>query len=396
MHAQSQQSHKAESRQSTQRSDASQQRDKKAGLRGLSFAEGEKALSPDPDRDPADPKTWKRGVPPEIEALGLKHVKVECTPEAWLSLSEDEKEGVISFLVQKEAACESDKDLKRSRVEIGMGRKIKATDETDLADKQADAATNQDLLRQGKSPMGDKTIGVKEGPVEVTQTPTTRTTDIPITESKTMEDHIDAAGSTFNSADYKPEDMREGGVNELLEEAAQKILGYLAIDPNAVISLTVIASESHVPNPAQFKEPGSLAAARAANAITLAQAHFGSRGIPLGNISFTSQNLGANGPAWDPKVGKDDPSYTAHQFVRLSLSAQVEVDTGEKKTVTETVPGEKRVGDSQIIKMSVEDKHRMKLDGGGKTSFEVTKNNKRYKSDAPKNQRGNNANECGP
>jgi len=396
MHAQSQQSHKADTRHSTQSTHASQQRNKRAGLRGLSFAEGEKALSPDAEQTSADPAQWKRGVPPEIETLGLKHVKVECSAEAWLSLSEDEKEGVIAFLVQKEAACESDKDLKRSRVEISMGRKIKATDETDLAKKQADAASNQDLLRKGESPMGDKTIGVKEGPVEVTQTPTTRTTDIPITESKTMEDHIDAAGSTFNSADYKPEDMREGGVNELLEEAAQKILGYLAIDPNAVISLTVIASESHVPNPSQFKEPGSLAAARAANAITLAQAHFGSRGIPLGNVSFTSQNLGANGPAWDPKVGKDDPSYTAHQFVRLSLSAQVEADTGEKKTVTETVPGEKRVGDSQLIKMSVENKYRVKLDGGGKNSFEVTKNNKHYKSDAPKNQRKNNAQECGP
>lgn len=398
MHAQSQHSHKAETRQSTQSSHAAQQRDKKAGLRGLSFAEGEKALSPNDEQTPDDPAQWKRGVPPEIEALGLKHVKVECSTEAWLALSEDEKEGVLTYLVKKEAECESDPDLKRARVEIGMGRRIKTTEEKALAEQTAEASANQQRLRNGEGPMGtSKTIGIKEGETEVKQVMTTRTTDEPIMAAKEMEDHFDAAGSTFDSADYEPEDMQQKGVYELLEQAAQKILEYLELDPKAQVTVTVLASESHVTNPAQFSTPGSLAEARAANGEKLARGYFASAGIPLDNVTITPRSLGANGPAWDPKAGisKHDPMYTEHQFVRLSLSATVMVDTGEKLQVTEPIPVETPVGDAQTIKMLVTEKRRRRIEFDRGNSFSPDKNHKAV-SDAPRKQRKNNAADCGP
>lgn len=393
MHAQTQTT-RTTNQKNTATTQSGAQSDKKAGLRAMGFAEAEQALSPD-GSNREEPQEWKK-VPPEIEALGLKHVKVTCTPQAWAELSEDERGGVIEFLVQKEAQCENDKDLKSSRVDIAMGGKIRAEDEKALAEQKTQASDNQARLRNGEGPMGTtKTIGVKEGEVSTQETQTTRTTDIPIKEAKVMEDHFAAAGSTFDSADYKPEDMQEGSVMELLEQAVQKILEYLALDPNAVVSLNVVASESHVPNPPGFEVQGSLAAARAANAVALAQAHFAASGVPLANVSFNTTNLGAQGPPWDPELGSRHPDYTANQFVRLDLKAQVQVDTGEKQQVTETITETTQVGDSQIIKMMVEDRERKKFDGGG-GDFMVTKNNKRYKSDGPKKPRKNNANQCGP
>ena len=217
---------------------------------------------------------------------------------------------------------------------------------------------NGALLENGKKPMGtEKTIGVKEGDVKVTETQTTKVTEVPVKETKVMKDHFDAAGSTFDSADYKPEDMQSSGVIVLLDQAAAQIQEYLALDPNAKITFNVIASESHVTNPEQFKEPGSLAAARAANGVELAKAHFAALGIPLANVSFTTTNLGANGPAWDPKAGisKHDPVYTEHQFVRLDVTAAVEIESETSETKTETETAETETQDIELVKMNVKD-----------------------------------------
>ncbi len=250
--------------------------DKKAQLRGLTFDEGTKALTPEGGKQTDTPKPDAKndkGPPPEIVALGLKKVNVDCTLEAWAALNETERAGVLTFLVEKERQCLEQKKLKRSKVTISMGKKFESVDEKVVDEQNKKAQDNIALMNAGKPPMGDKTIGVKEGEPQVTETTTEKITKVPITETKQMKDHFDAAGSTFDSADYKPEDMQQGGVIALLDQAAEKIKEYLALDPNAKVTLTVIASESHVTNPDQFKEPGSLAAARAANGVELAKAH---------------------------------------------------------------------------------------------------------------------------
>lgn len=358
-----------------QTNDATTATDKKTQLRGLSFDEGTKALTPEgnqqADAKKPDAKDAKndKGPPPEIVALGLKKVKVECTLEVWASLNETERAGVLTFLADKERQCDESKKLKSSKVTITMGRKFESVDEKVIDEQNKKAQDNVALMNDGKTPKGDKTIGVKEGDVHVTETKTEKVTQVPITETKQMKDHFDAAGSTFDSADYKPEDMQQSGVIALLDQAAEKIKEYLALDPDAQVTLTVIASESHVTNPEQFKEPGSLAAARAANGVELAKAHFAALGIPTDHLSFTTQNLGANGPKWDPKAGisKHDPMYTAHQFVRLEVAAEVEVASEGTEEVKEPTTEETRTQDAQLIKMSVQDKRKMSSHKKNKT-----------------------------
>jgi len=353
--------------------------DQKNRLRGLSYEQGLKALSPagsldEKDHQAAgidavqlkqaesktsavgDPKNDK-GPPPEIEALGLKKVTVDCTLEAWAALSEIERAGVLNFLVAKEEQCKASKKLKSSKVTIKMGAKLEEVDEKVIAAEEKNAQDNTALMNKGKAPtqgQQGKTIGVKEGDVHVTETPKEKVTEVPIKEPKTMSEHFDAAGSTFDSADYKPEDMQQSGVTALLDQAAAQIKEYLALDPDARITLTVSASESHVPNPPQFKTVGSLAAARAANGVELARTYFAGLGIDAANLSFTTENLGANGPEWDPAISKHDAMYTVHQFVRLTVQAEVCVET-DTDTKPDTETEETRTQDAELIKMVVTD-----------------------------------------
>lgn len=355
---------------------------RRADLRGMTFAEGEAALSPDavqmkPDAastalgtDKKQPeKKRDAGMPEEITALGLKKVKVLCTPETWAKLSGEEQQGVIVFLQSKEQECLEG----RKRVTVTVrSNKLLDVDEETVAGMEQDAAANVASMNGGQAPtkhtegQSGKTIGVNTTPPETKSVPIDKVTEVPPKGPTSMDATFKAAGSTFDSADYEPEDMQQSGVYELLEQAAAKILEYRAIDPNAKVTVTVVASESHVPNPPQFKEVGSLAAARAANATALAQAHFASLNIDPANITYGVNNLGANGPEWDRALGSHHPLYTEHQFVSLELHAEVmeEDEAGETKVEGETKEETKVEGER--VSLSVTSGR----GGGGGNSFD--------------------------
>ena len=51
--------------------------------------------------------------------------------------------------------------------------------------------------------------------------------------------------------------------------------------------------------------------------------------------------------------------YTAHQFVRLDVAAEVEGEGEGTQDVKETTTEEMRTQDAQVIKMLVDDKHKL-------------------------------------
>ncbi|MCB9737142.1 MAG: hypothetical protein H6745_31550 [Deltaproteobacteria bacterium] len=356
-------------------------------LRGMSFAEGEAALSPEAPVQmhakgggapaPAVQMKKKGGeLPEEIEALHLKKVKVKCSQADWEKLSGDEQQGVLDLLAAKE------KSGTKCTVTIRSNKLVDVSEET-VAGLEGDAATNVASMHDGIAPkkssagQSGKTIGVNTN--EATTVPVEEVKEEPKKVLKEHDETVKAAGSTFDSADYESQDMQQSGVMAILEEAAAKIAEYRAIDPEAKVTVTVVASESHVPNPAAFKEIGSLAAARAANARALAQQHFASVGIDPANIDYAIQNLGANGPAWDPKLGAHNDVYTQHQFVALELHAEVMEEVEEETPDEEKNDQPQPKVDGERISLSVSTKTKSKGSNSYDKKFKKAKKGPRVK-----------------
>jgi hypothetical protein len=282
------------------------------------------------------------GPPAAIKALGLQKVTVACSIAHWKLLTKIEKGNVITLLLAKDAACLDEENRLESaeitirerhvkKVEGHRGKSSRAT----VAGLEKEAAANNEQMKAGERPTtGNRVIHVEAGPIETVLDSKKEMTYAPVTTTETMSSHIDSKGANFDSADYESQDMLQADVIALLEQAAQAITRFREVDPNAKVSLTVVASESKVTNPPEFEGEGKLAAARANNGLALAKAHLGAANISMSNISFSVNPYPkAGGPEWNNKLkkgdkgykGKDHADYTAHQFVRLEVNADVTV-----------------------------------------------------------------------
>jgi hypothetical protein len=104
----------------------------------------------------------------------------------------------------------------------------------------------------------------------------------------------------------------------------------------------VTSSESKVPNRGVNMEPGELSLKRGQTAEQYLKSKLGDKMVVKVN------NLGAQGPEWNPSKGNDNPEYTKYQYVTIGLV----VSGGENK------------GDG-----SGESMCNLNIDGAGKTGI---------------------------
>ncbi len=326
-------------------------------LRGMSYAEGAAALQPSAPLQMKNGgllqlKNKDKGPPPEIQALDLnKKLKVECPLSEWDKLDQVEKDAVLVYLTKQSAELDRSKMIKKRTVVISS-KMMRQKDEEKISGYEDKIGANLERLNNGKGANNGGYIGINKSNKTTTKSDKPPTiTRVPIKETKEMDAHIEAAGSTFDSADYKPEDMREGAVAGLLQRAVAKVQEYLAMDPNAKIVINVAGSESYVPNPDEFG-PTELAAARISNCIGLSKQFFADAGLSDANITYVENNLGVNGPKWVPANGADNAMYTEHQFVRLDIEAEVEVETDKYEEIVTPNPDQSTKEDAELVKMS--------------------------------------------
>lgn len=119
--------------------------------------------------------------------------------------------------------------------------------------------------------------------------------------------------STFASGRYKIEDIDQSQIDSIVKD----IISFIKKYPNQTYEINIIGSESKVPNPTGFEEPGSLATARIKTIINYI-------GNELGEfrerVKFVPNKPLVGGPEWDSNKGKHHKDYTAHQFIKGDIS----------------------------------------------------------------------------
>jgi hypothetical protein len=115
---------------------------------------------------------------------------------------------------------------------------------------------------------------------------------------------------TFSSGDYTL------NTTEDIDNALKSFNEYTKKFPeNQKFSVTIISSESKVPNRGVGLNPGDLSRLRAEEVLNYIEPK-----LP-DNITPQIQNLGAQGPRWVSSNGSNNQMYTRHQFVRLAIQA---------------------------------------------------------------------------
>lgn len=314
---------------------------------GLSYDEQMLQLKP---ASTVQRKETGGGLPEAIAALGLKKVTVRCSQADWDKLGVEAQDTLLQWLQAREEVIKKSKNFKHSTVRI-TSQKVIQKDDEELTGMEEQAASNLAALGANHGKRHAKgTLAVNRGEEH---------TEIEkLAQAKPVAGNFDAT-STFASARYTPEQMQQSAaVQGLLMQVADKIKEIQAIDPNAVINVGAIASESYVTNPAGFEISGSLAAARAENAIIAAKAYFATDPEILDTIkiNYTSDNRGANGPDWDGTKSKDDACYTDHQYVRLEVEM---ASTPPPETLTHTTQ------DAETVSVRTTTTFKNKPGGGG-------------------------------
>ncbi|PKN59227.1 MAG: hypothetical protein CVU56_01745 [Deltaproteobacteria bacterium HGW-Deltaproteobacteria-14] len=371
----------------------------RSNLRGLSYAEGVSALSPDnvqlmPDASASVQKRDKpgdkggdkeaaknaAGPPARIEALGLpRKITVHCPLAVWDQLDKPQRDAVIEYLEhQKYLATRKSSKLKRCVITISA-QSLSSMSEQEVADLERERDANTARLNGHQTPTegasGMKVIGVDKGEATTIVIPIDKVKEVPVMTPENDEAVFPTTGSTFDSAKYEPSDMQNDAVFKLLDEVAAKIQEYLAKDPNAQISVSAIGSESQVPNPPSHPNVYDLAKARSRNAITLAQTHFAR--FADAKISYGAEIVSDRGPAWEKPYDSHADKYTQHQYVQLKVSASMMVDSGETTPVVEHSEVEEQHYDPTVVTMDVE--RSLKLDGGGNLGKNLEKSHKMSK-----------------
>jgi hypothetical protein len=107
-----------------------------------------------------------------------------------------------------------------------------------------------------------------------------------------------------------------------IDAAISEINGIVAKTPNIMYDVVITSSESKVPNRGVGLKPGDLSLKRGQEAEKYIKNKLGEK------VSLKNNNLGIQGPEWNPSKGKDNPEYTKYQYITISLV----VSAGQKPT----------------------------------------------------------------
>lgn len=142
--------------------------------------------------------------------------------------------------------------------------------------------------------------------------------------------------NSFKSGQYQLTSTSE------LDTAISEINTIVSKTPNVKYDVVVTSSESKVPNRGVGLKPGDLSLKRGQVAEQYIKSKLG------GNIVVKINNLGAQGPEWNQSKGSDNPEYTKHQYVTISLVVSGGGQTTGKGSVCTTdINGEGNQGRPQ-------------------------------------------------
>ena len=134
---------------------------------------------------------------------------------------------------------------------------------------------------------------------------------------------IPLGAQTFPSGQFDLKYLDKNSINAIKPQIDEY---FKQFPENQKINVQVSASESKVPNQAGFG-PGELAAARG-NTVT----NYLKTILPQNANYLPVNNLGAIGPNWDIKLGKNFSGYTNSQSISIDLSIE-----GSKTETIETI-----------------------------------------------------------
>lgn len=127
--------------------------------------------------------------------------------------------------------------------------------------------------------------------------------------------------NSFKSGQYKLTDT------SLIDAAIAEINAIVAKTPNTKYDVVTTSSESKVPNRGVGLKPGDLSLKRGQEVENYIKSKLGD------NVSLKNNNLGIQGPEWDPSKGNDNPEYTKYQYTTITLV----ISAGQKPTSTKDV-----------------------------------------------------------
>jgi hypothetical protein len=120
----------------------------------------------------------------------------------------------------------------------------------------------------------------------------------------------------FNITDSFPSGKFTLNNTDEIDDAINKIIKYVKSGKGSLNTIVINSSESKVPNRGVGLKPGELSKLRASEVEKYIKSKLGD------SVNIKINNLGAQGPDWNPSKGKDNPDYTKYQYVTLDLSAQ--------------------------------------------------------------------------
>lgn len=109
---------------------------------------------------------------------------------------------------------------------------------------------------------------------------------------------------------------------EQIDTVVNEINMIVSKTPNVKYDVVVTSSESKVPNRGVGLKPGELSLKRGQVAVNYIKSKLGEK------VNLKINNLGPQGPGWNPASGSDNPQYTKFQYVTISLSVSGGDTTG--------------------------------------------------------------------
>ena len=120
----------------------------------------------------------------------------------------------------------------------------------------------------------------------------------------------------FNITDSFPSGKYNLNKTQEIDNAINQINKYLKSSKGSLNTIVINSSESKVPNRGVGLKPGDLSKLRASEVEKYIKSKLGD------SVNIQINDLGAQGPEWNPSKGKDNPEYSKFQYVTLDLSAQ--------------------------------------------------------------------------
>ena len=123
--------------------------------------------------------------------------------------------------------------------------------------------------------------------------------------------------NSFNSGQFQL------NTTEQIDVAINEINQIILKSPNVKYDVVITSSESKVPNRGVGLKPGELSTKRGQAAELYIKEKLGDK------IGVKVNNLGAQGPEWNPSNRSDDPQYTKYQYVTVSLVVSAGEETSD-------------------------------------------------------------------